>query len=171
MTTISGAAGAITALTGYFQTQPVAALANATTGEPALGNVMINMVEASPASSALSPLLGSSTTGTTTGASTLSTLLSLVNGNTGADTMLASLLGNVATTTATNAGAGQPATPKPTGGYSNLMNELASPNGPAATAATSGDATSTSSTRQQAVFNALVGAYSQNEQNLLSLLV
>jgi hypothetical protein len=53
-----------------------------------------------------------------------------------------------------------------------LLSELDSPNAPGSTAAANSSATgSPSSTQQQAIITALAGAFSQNQQNLLSLLV
>jgi hypothetical protein len=148
MTTISSAAGAISALTSYYQAQSPAASTTDTSGEAPLASAMINLVEDNNTGSSLSSLLGTGSPASSSGASTLSTLLNLANSsNTASNTanLLSAALGNGSVATS-----------------GSLIAALVGQ--------TSGASTATSP-QQQAIISALAGAYSQNQKNLLSLLV
>ena len=176
MTTISGAAGAITALTNYYQNQiPVSAGTGTTAGQTPLANAMIGVVGTSSASSSLSSLFGTSTG---SGATTLSMLLGLANDGASMNGLFSSSAsGNTTSTTASlitalsGTATGKPSATANLGGFKNLLSELASPNGPAATVQSTPTDSNAANLQQQAVFSALAGAYSQSQRNLLSLLV
>ncbi len=172
MTTISSAAGAIAAYTGYYEAQATAGRAAISAAPIASTNPVVGvsasaLVQDSNSGAALTALLG-------TGAgsvSTLSTLLSLAGNSTATTGFLTNVLGGgtagsdpSSTSTLLGTLTGTPAT---TAGSRNpglsLLDAVTGQTGAAGTDAAP-------STRQQTIVNALAGAYAQNRQNLFTLL-